>query len=286
VVLVPGCDSIIGSLGPLTRSLRDLRLFVEAYSSVSPWHGDPTLIPFPISISPKLSSPRLRVGILEDDGVATPLPPVRVVMTKMREKLAKVPSIELVPFQPFQHDRAWTIITSLYFEDGGKRILELFRQTGEPVLPLTDFILKAAQDSEAKSPPSLAARRALRDEFRLAYNEHWNSHNVDVVLAPVTPGTAPPLGTSRYWGYTAIWNLLDCPAVSFPAAALVGGLTKDELSVESYVASNAVEEGLAAHYCVENAVDQPLGLQIVGKPKMDGDVIAALSIIEAAIVGS
>ena len=38
----------------------------------------------------------------------------------------------------------------------------------------------------------------------------------DVILCPASPGAAPPLDSSRYWGYTSQWNLLDYPALVFP----------------------------------------------------------------------
>ncbi len=221
---------------------------------------------------------------METDQVAAPLPPVKVLMKKVQERLARSPLVELVPFKPFQHGRAWTILASLYFEDGGKQMLELFQKSGEPLLPLTEFILQQAQDAEAKSPPSLATRRSLRDEFRAAYSEHWNSQGVDMVLAPVTPGTAPQLETSKYWGYTAIWNLLDYPAVSFPAATLVGGLQQEDLEEVKYAVGGEGEEVLFAHYHVADAAGQPLGLQIVGKRWQDGEVIAALATVEEALM--
>lgn len=41
---------------------------------------------------------------------------------------------------------------------------------------------------------------------------------VDVILCPVGPGVAPKHNTAKYWGYTALWNLLDYPAVVFPVS--------------------------------------------------------------------
>jgi amidase len=39
---------------------------------------------------------------------------------------------------------------------------------------------------------------------------------VDFILCPAYPGVAPEVGTPTYWLYTAIWNLLDQPAIIFP----------------------------------------------------------------------
>ena len=46
----------------------------------------------------------------------------------------------------------------------------------------------------------------------------WNASGIDVLLCPVTPGAAPPLDCSRYWGYSSVWNLLDYPALVFPVS--------------------------------------------------------------------
>lgn len=43
---------------------------------------------------------------------------------------------------------------------------------------------------------------------------------IDVILCPATPGVAPPLDSSRYWGYTSQWNLLDYPALVFPVTTV------------------------------------------------------------------
>jgi hypothetical protein len=39
---------------------------------------------------------------------------------------------------------------------------------------------------------------------------------VDVLLCPAYVGVAPELASGQYWLYTAIWNILDQPAVTFP----------------------------------------------------------------------
>ncbi|OJA10028.1 hypothetical protein AZE42_08525 [Rhizopogon vesiculosus] len=55
-----------------------------------------------------------------------------------------------------------------------------------------------------------------RDIYRREYSDHWWSQNVDVVLCPPFQGTASRHDTAKYWGYTAIWNLLDYPGAVFP----------------------------------------------------------------------
>ena len=55
-----------------------------------------------------------------------------------------------------------------------------------------------------------------RDTLRSEYLAHFNAQDVDFILCPVGPGPAPQHHTSKYWGYTSAWNLLDYPAAVFP----------------------------------------------------------------------
>ena len=50
---------------------------------------------------------------------------------------------------------------------------------------------------------------------------------VDVILCPVGPGPAPRRDCSKYWCYTSQWNLLDYPALVFPA-------TKVDAAIDSW----------------------------------------------------
>jgi amidase len=45
--------------------------------------------------------------------------------------------------------------------------------------------------------------------------------SVDFILCPTYVGAAAELGTAQYWVYTAIWNILDQPAVVFPTGLQV-----------------------------------------------------------------
>lgn len=63
---------------------------------------------------------------------------------------------------------------------------------------------------------------------------------VDVILCPTYVGVAAELGTAQYWNYTAIWNILDQPAVVFPT-----GLRADpavDVAEADYKPRSAVEE--------------------------------------------
>lgn len=68
-------------------------------------------------------------------------------------------------------------------------------------------------------------REVYRKEYSYAWNATATGQNkdtgaleglMDVILCPAGLGVAPSHNTTKYWGYTSYWNLLDYPAVVFP----------------------------------------------------------------------
>ena len=55
-----------------------------------------------------------------------------------------------------------------------------------------------------------------RNNLRTAYAKLWNETKVDAILCPNASTASSIHGTSLYFGYTAVWNLLDYAAVAFP----------------------------------------------------------------------
>lgn len=168
-----GCDSIQGTCGPFARSYRDLELFSKLYSASSRWIQDPSLIPCPFEAIPRRHGDRkIRVGILHDDQVVSPLPPVRRVIELVKQKLQRSTQIQVVPFTPYEHEEAWKIITANFFEDGGAKIRETCAASGEPLRPLTKWILEQCETNEQLLSPKIQGRKAARDAFRQAYSDH------------------------------------------------------------------------------------------------------------------
>ncbi|KAL4787417.1 amidase [Aspergillus varians] len=283
VVPWPGCDSIHGTLGPFAKSLRDIDLLQRVYSQSKPWLEDPSILPYAVSISDAAPLNRpLRVGIMANDGNFNPLPPVQLIIEDVTKKLKASPLIQVREFTPFNHEKAWQVISANYFEDGGATIEKICAESGEALRPLTAWMIEECKKNEALIHSTPQGRKAARDEFRALYSAHWNAAAVDVVVAPVTPSVAPPLDTSRYWPYTAVWNLLDYPGLAFPASDMIGGYSKDLKSIP-YVPKTPSEEYIFSHYDPEIAQKLPVGLQVVAQKWHDSECLAAAQIIERAL---
>lgn len=104
----------------------------------------------------------------------------------------------------------------------------------------SDSVRKSARESPRYGPNGTIARHDLErrcEAFRVAYAANWASsvenvnhgaRAVDAVLCPASPGAAPPHGYARYWGYTAVWDLLEYPSMVFPVTAVDPDIDKIE----------------------------------------------------------
>ena len=186
-----------------------------------------------------------------DDGVVKPHPPVTRTLKEVTQKLQKFEDIEVVDWKPYNHDEAWSIIASLYFVDGGADETKAIDSSGEPWLPLSKHILKDNEYVKRHSIEDLWYWQNRRETYRTEYAKIWNDTAssrdlngnpegmVDVILCPVGPGAAPLLETSKWWGYTSQWNLLDYPAIVFPVTRVA---PKVDVADASYQPRNSKDK--------------------------------------------
>jgi amidase len=223
-------EHIVPVIGPMSTSLAGCKLFMQTIIDQQPWLTEPSLVPLPWRtptnlLTTKSGTPKkLKVAILWDDGVVHPHPPITRALRETAAKLQTIPTIEVVPWQPYAHAHAWRIIASLYFADGAAEEKAAIAASAEPWRPLSRFIISDNPYCRELSIAEMWDLTAQRNEYRTEYARRWNEtavdgdpeSAVDVILCPVGPGAAPPLDHARYWGYTAQWNLLDYPALVFP----------------------------------------------------------------------
>ena len=213
-----------------------------------PWYSDPELIPLPWREVDPLAD-HIKVGIMWNDGVVTPHPPITRALTRLVGRLRNVPNVSIVDWKPYLHDEAWAIISSLYFPDAGAEEIATMATSGEPWRPLTQWMLRDNPCVKKLDTKELFYWQEEREAYRKEYAETWNStaasaeqgitEMVDVILCPASPGVAPAHDTAKYWGYTSVWNLLDYPALVFPVDKVEPNLDK---MVNGFKAMTGVDE--------------------------------------------
>ena len=166
---------------------------------------------------------------------------------------------------------------NLYFSDGGAQESAAISSSGEPWRPLSKHIITDSPHLQPHTISSVWAATEKRDDYRSEYAALWNETAtsvgpngepegmVDVILCPVSPGSAPKIDTAKWWGYTSQWNLLDYPALVFPVDKV--DVEKDGAK-ETYEPRNEKDKfnwDLWEKYGAEGYKDAPISLQLVGR---------------------
>ncbi|KAL1852152.1 hypothetical protein Plec18167_005965 [Paecilomyces lecythidis] len=280
-----GKETILSTLGPMTTDREALELFMKVALSAKPWRLDPSLTakewtPYKFTKPPK-------IAVQWWDGVVMPHPPMIRALKEVSEA-CKAAGMEVVEWdcEPLNHRKGWEIAAALYWPDGGEEVLGLLEEGGEPILPLTKFIVHEQPSVKKLDVRGLFKLCAERDAYRESYAKHWTNtgktdgKEVDVILCPPSFGAATPHEQSRYWGYTSNWNLLDYPGVVFPVTTVDPEKDKKDLN---YKPKNPEDEFVYDMYTPEKYKDAPVSLQIIGRRHYDEKVIAALTEIERAM---
>ncbi|KAM0550779.1 hypothetical protein ACHAPJ_008642 [Fusarium lateritium] len=275
--------NVLCSTGPMCSSLRDMDLFMSTIIAARPWIGDPRVIPIPWT---GLNTPRspshapLKIGFMMNDGNITPQPPVTRALKWAQSQLEGLPGFIPKPFKPYRTSDAMKYIRLAYWPDGGKTLKGHLAVNGEPMFPLTKYII---QDAEG---PGLDAngvlqQRLTRDDFRCDFSLHWEEQDVDVVICPVFVGPACTHETSFYWNYTAFWNYVDYPGVVVPTP-----IKAQAKGQEVYADSEPLSENcrhVRQLWEEGDFEDAPINLQIVARKHHDNDLFAALGLLKEAL---
>ncbi|KAF4984915.1 hypothetical protein FDECE_16981 [Fusarium decemcellulare] len=279
-----GRDTIWGCAGPMAVDRDGLELVMKVALSVKPWRIDPSLVvkewaPYVFTSPPK-------IAIQWWDGVVQPHPPMTRALREVAE-LCRKAGMEVVdwPCEDLDHGLAWDIISALYWPDGGKEVLDMFKEVGEPLLPLTKFIIHEQPTVKSLNASELMKLCVERDAYRARYAQAWSntgkdSREVDVILCPPSFGAATPHEKSRYWGYTSQWNLLDYPAAVFPVTEVDPVLDVKDVN---YAPKNDQDKAIYDMYSPDTFQNAPVSLQVVGRKQEDEKVLAALVEIERAM---
>jgi amidase len=286
-----GMDAIVGCLGPMTRSARDLSLFCRVMLKYEPWLMEPSLIEMPwkqdladgVGILPRLS-----IAVLWDDGVVAPHPPIRNALQFTVDALVAA-GHQVISWMPVDHQDAWDLIVKFYFLDGGAEYFDTM--VDDPHVPQTEWIM--SQVPNGGKPFTMAELFKLsraREDFRTKIAHLWNKTQektdtgrpVDAILCPVAPTLAPPHDGTRWWGYTSYWNLLDYPGVVFPAGR---HRVSEYTSLEDRPlrpARNSVEKEVRAQWNPHTYDNSPIGLQLVARRLNEERLLGLLKSVEAA----
>jgi len=289
-----GMDNILGVVGPLTRSARDLQLFCRVMLEYEAWLLEHAVLEMPwrADVAKGATLPKkLCFAIMWDDGVVKPHPPLIREMRNVKKAL-EAAGHEVIDWEPYEHMEGWELIVKLYLLDSGEEYWATLAESGEPAVPGTEWMMAHSAHRPPYTVPETWKLNGAREAFRARGLTHWNAtasrtstgRPVDAVICPNAPNLAVPHDATRWWGYSSHWNMLDLPGVVFP----VGGRFEPGVGADENVPKTPRNE-LEKHYVEmwngngEAFKGAPITLQMVGRRHNEEKVLAMLNVLEDAL---
>lgn len=276
-----GQESVLGVVGPLARTVDDIDLWMDAsLNFAKPWLKDAMLVPQPWRKVEAPSPANLTVGVMYDDGLVRPTPPIRRGLKHAVSKL-EAAGVKVVEFKPIRTKDAYEAVTTMYNCDGNSRQFELLNASGEPLKKLTRWNLNFGQGDKPLTVKENRQLNIVRDLLRQEYTEFLLNNKIDVILSPNYNNVAPITEGVYNWSYTALFNILD-----FPSLTLQTGLYQDpEIDVweeadKAYEYRSGVDELEQKSYDPSKFVGAPIAVQLSGRRYFDEDVVAAGKTVE------
>ncbi|RQM07425.1 hypothetical protein DH86_00002869 [Scytalidium sp. 3C] len=288
-VSTEGQEHVPSAIGPLTRSLSSLTTITKAVIDAQPWLLDPRVVPIPWrdEIYREVQSRPLVIGVMYDDGVVKPHPPIERALKELVARL-KAAGHELVDWEPTLHKECMHAMDTFYTVDGCEDVRRAIEAGGEPYIPHVQALVNRGKAISVYEYWQLNKEKVA---LQKAYLDRWNKAKgpvsgkvVDILLTPTMPHCAVPHRTARWVGYTKVWNVLNYSALSFPAGTV--SAEKDPLPSPPYQPRSDLDSFNWNLYDPVTMDGHPIGLQIIGRGFEEEKVLGVAKVFEKLIKGN
>jgi Asp-tRNA(Asn)/Glu-tRNA(Gln) amidotransferase A subunit family amidase len=250
-----GPFALLGVVGPMARTVADVRALFEVMQG--PDDGDTCAAPVPLRWPSDDEARKLQIGYFEDDGRTPVTPETRVAVRTAAEALRNA-GFRVEPFCPEGLEEARALWTKFFVTAGGMLIRPMFRGREHDLSP----VLKQFLEWSAAEPP-------LTGETLL---EAWIGR--DTLRA-------------KFLAQMRKYAILLCPAAAIPAFRhgernwTIGGKTVSYLDAWSYTEWFNLLGNPGAVVPISHSADGlPIGVQIVGRPWEEGQVLVVAAVLE------
>jgi len=256
-----GPFALIGVVGPMARTVADLKAMFEVMQG--PDDGDSCAAPVPLRWPSDAEVKKLRVGYFEDDGRTPVTPEIRAAVRTAAAALRRT-GFQVEPFRPEGLEEARVLWKQFFVTAGGMLIRPMFRAREHDLSPILKQFLEWSAAERPLTGETLLEAWVRRDGLRGRFLAQMREY--PILLCPAAAIPAFRHGerswkvdgtTVEYldaWSYTEWFNLLGNPAAVVPVSH----------------STAAESEGL------------PIGVQIVGRPWEEEQVLAVAAALERA----
>ena len=251
-----GPFALIGVVGPMARTVADVKALFEVMQG--PDDGDTCAAPVPLRWPSDDEARKLRIGYFEDDGRTPVTAETRAAVTIAAEALRGA-GFQVEPFRPSGLEEARALWKKFFVTVGGMLIRPMFHGREHDLSP----VLKQFLQWSAAEPP-LTGETLLdawigRDILRAEFLAQMRAYPILLCPAAAIPAFRHGERSWRIdgksveyldaWSYTEWFNLLGNPGAVVPVSHSPEGL--------------------------------PIGVQIVGLPWEEEQVLAVAAMVES-----
>ncbi|KAI1844515.1 hypothetical protein JX266_009402 [Neoarthrinium moseri] len=285
-VSTEGQEHVPSSVGPMARSLASIEFVMRHLIQAQPWEYDARCAPIPWrqEVFDSIRSRPLTIGVLFDDQVVRPHPPVTRVLTSAIAAL-KAAGHDIIEWDATLHSDIIATMDAFYAADGCEDIKVDMARGGEPTIPHVQQLINRAKPMSVYEYWQLNKKKWALQQ---AYHEKWKHIKsqttgkiADVLIMPPMPHTSVPHGGCKWVGYTKIWNLLDYSALVIPAGKVK---PSDENAQWDHAPRSEMDlwnsDLWKTHKAEMADLQLPVGIQIVGRKLEEEKVLAAGSVID------
>ena len=250
-----GPFALIGVVGPMARTVADLKALFAVMQG--PDDGDTCAAPVPLRWPNEQEVKKLRVGYFEDDGRTPVTAEIRAAVRTAAEALRRS-GFEVEAFRPDGLEEARRLWHKFFVVTGGMLLRPLFRGRDADLSPILKRFLEWSSAAASHSGESLLDAWIRRDAVRTRFFTLMQRY--PILLCPPAGIPAFRHGERSWtiegkkieyldaWSYAEVFNLLGNPAAVIPVTQSPEGL--------------------------------PVGVQIVGRPWEEEQVLSVAEVVE------
>ncbi|KAF7189669.1 Acetamidase [Pseudocercospora fuligena] len=286
-----GLPISVGTIGLMSSSPDGLLEVFQNLLSAKPWLSDSNVLELPWrqekldAIRKRKSQAdrlpgRLVFGVMASDGHVQPHPTVDRAILEVTQALQHS-GYETVIWDPPPHAAAVETLFRIFGSTAAAEARLALNQSGEP--PWYDN-----GDVEPSTSAEFWELCDKQQQYQAQYASYWRSFTKrtrsaripDGVILPATPHTASRHGDFHYFGYSAIANVLDYPAATFPVT--VGDSELDQVT-KSLSWLSDVDARVQQTFDPQDVHGMPVGLQVMCPRLQEEQVLGLVEAISDAL---
>ncbi|KAH8698553.1 amidase signature domain-containing protein [Talaromyces proteolyticus] len=269
----PGQHIIPTVVGIFGTDISCLQFGFRSLMAAKPWLSDPHVLEMPWNedatsqIEDRSKKQKLYFGIMEDDGIVKPHPPILRAVRMVKEAL-RAKGYKTLAWHPPSHSESESIHSGITNADGCPDVIKRLKLSGEPVIPELETELGDEPQPPISLPQLYEWMRRLK-HYREDYHNYWMSTSegdddenpVDAVILPVAPHAAVIPGKWYHYTYGNLANTLDRPTVVIPVTTADSHIDLFDLE---YKPINETDRNNWLSYDAEKYAGAPASVQILG----------------------